>query len=570
MSTPPPWLDAARRAALRRGAAGETAAREIRRWDRLDRYGAAVADALDGATPYVVEPRGLTPSGAAAEADGIPLEVGRGWIRAAVEAVELGDGQVVTVDGARGLRDDWLADPERSAARVRGCRRTWCVAAGPGGRSAIPLTCGDTVCPYCTVQRTAPRRSGLAAALRAYRAAGCTVVMLTRTRRACSGDGLVVWTDADRARWGPCPHPTAAAAGYTAGAAVPGETLSEAWGELAAASRAMIDGRAMVKWGGAEVERRAWWRDTVLAHVDAIEATQVRTRWSGKGPDRRRVVDALRWHVHGHQIVILAPGVVGPRDVRSEVVRSHRDGRGGRRRRVLAGSCAWWRTWRRAWASEIDAADAAQHAIVIDDDDQALAEVLKYPGKLAEMTTAGVVEWLASAKGRRPQRCAGALHRSTSLGVTAAAAAALRWRACAEGTAEDEVAAEALGALRRRLAGAGVDVDALQDAELPDVAIQRWRLAPRYVTIAADAWLAWWLDDRRRAGGGGRVVAVDDDTSGARVALTVERLDRLIAQGVRAIGAWDLASGAPVILPPLVDLRREIRSWRSTTADPPR
>ena len=566
--TLPPWMPALRRAARRTGEEGEAAARAVARFDRLDEYGRRVVAALTGSSVVCRGDRGVTPSGAP---------------RVAVEVVRLGDGQGVDVPDARGLREDWDADPARAVLRVAGCSTAWPLRqrTSDGRWVAQPMTCGCSVCPRCVVAGLVERRDRWAAALAWLHEHGYRLVLLTRTRRAPrpSEPLPVVWTADDVARWGECPHPTAAQLGYDGGSAVPGESLHAAWDALTAASRTCIDSRGIVSWRGRPVSRREWWARSVVAQLDAIEATQVRETEEG-------LIDWLRWHVHGHMLLVLDPSALGPDDVRA-------DG-------TLDPAGEWYSAWLAGWSAEVDANVEAQDARVLDAGnlDKSLREVIKYAGQLDSMTQAGVIEWLTTTKGRRPHRAGGALHGSTKRGRAARAVSLLAQLRDGELTAEgagdlSELREELAGVLRDGQAVTSADdaaprVDALVDAltgweaqHARDVGAALHAAARAAADDAAQRATAGMVEDRLREELG------EDERrdGGGRRLLTFARLRQLLQAGVRwtTPGDWT-CDGRPM---PRQDVRavlREVtalpdylslRTGRDTTdhtgsSDPPR
>lgn len=411
----PPWHDSASAAARRHLGTedGEAAAREVARWERMRTYSARVCASLAGAS--VVE------WGHTLDADGEHQRTPSGMARVSAQLVRLADGQVVSCPEARDLREDWAADPVHTLARLQGCGEAWPVAPTPQGWRAHPLTCSCSLCPLCVSMAAGERREVWTETLIDLARRGYTIVLMTRTRRARQGEGHpVVWTEQDDARW---PRPAVPLARDTAphpelghvGAACPGESLGSAWDALSDGWRRVIDSRQLVTWRGAAIPRRSWWAQTVVAQLDAIEATQVRVEGDAT---------VLRWHVHGHTILALAPGVI---EVERDTVRrwvGDADARRGRWAAKLSDSCDWWSTWLDAWTGEVDAEERPQDAEVVGADGccdvaKALREVVKYPGKLSEMTDAGIIEWLATVKGRRPLREGGTLHGGTRRGRVA-------------------------------------------------------------------------------------------------------------------------------------------------------
>lgn len=535
----PPWMPALRRAARRTGEAGEAAARAADRFDRLDEYGRRVVAALTGASVEVRGDRGLTPSGAP---------------RVAVEGVRLGSGELVDVPGARGLREDWEADPARAVLRVSSCSTSWPIRqrTSDGRWVAQPMTCGCSICPRCVVAGLVERRDKWQAALSWLHEHGYRLVLLTRTRRAVRpADPLpVVWTADDRERWGDCPHPTEHP-DYSVGYAVPGESLDAAWDALTTASRTVIDSRGIVSWRGMPVSRREWWARSVVAQLDAIEATQVRETDEG-------LIDWLRWHLHGHMLLVLDPSALGPDDVRA-------DG-------TLDPSGEWYAAWLAGWTSEVDAQVEAQDARVLDagNIEKSLREVIKYAGQLDSMTQAGVIEWLTTTKGRRPHRAGGALHGATKRGRAARAVSLLAQLTDAEDTAEGagdtaELRSELAGVLRDHLPVTSADdarsrVDALVDAltgweaqHARDVGAALHAAARAAADDAAQRATAGMVEDRPRAELGEN----ERGEHSHRRLLTYARIRQLLQAGVRWTTPGDWTCDGVAM--PRIDVRAVLR-----------
>jgi len=552
----PPWFSGARKASKRGGPGAEKAVREVRRWERMKGYAEAIAEALDGSEVLEVVNHGLTATG---------LD------RLAVGQVRLADGQTVVLPDARPLREDWLADPSRAGGKVGGCANAWGVRPHRDGVwKAGPVSCGCGLCPLCTTTAVAVRRDEWTHELEQLVSHGYHVVLLTRTRPADVAPESpvpVVWTAADTARWGPCPWPTADECGpdERAGLAVPGETLGQAWDALAASWRRVLDSRRAVLWLGQAIPRREWWARTVVCQLDAVEGTQVVTGQDGRAT-------GLRWHVHGHSVVVLDPQAIVPaRD-------TFTDDAG---RVVLRADCPWMRCYLAAWSRESEGSrDAAQHAALVSVGGpeairNALHEVIKYAGKLSEMSTAGIVEWLATTKGRRPHRAGGTLHGATRRGRVARAGRLLdRLRDL-----------EALGELDAEAARAelweALTDDGKPDSLTPEAHVEQlaetldgWERT--HAAHVREAMTSFDRADRRERalhGWQGDVYDVpevrigDEGREGQRHLLTWQRLGELLAAGIVQRDGLTLVRGpGQVEQLGLVDLRavrREVGSWQA-------
>jgi hypothetical protein len=585
----PPWHNHARQVGQAGGERGEAGRREAGRWQRMREYSGRVVAALTGARVIETEDRGQTDSGAQ---------------RVAVTGVQLGDGSIVHVPDARGLREDWAADPETTVGRLAHCAEVWPVRPTAAGWKASPHTCGVGICPLCASLRVAEKRALWTGSLQALAEQGYHVVLMTRTRRVVDGDAPVVWTEADRARWGPCPHEThddatthpgadedaahmsapealahlALGVGYP----VPGETLGSAWDDLSAGWRSVLDGRDVVDWQGRRLARRTWWARTVVAQVDAMEATQVRTDGDGRAA-------AVRWNVHAHTILVLDPTALDlDRDTEVIQVPSQHADRPDRTVRRVRGDAAWWRVWLSGWLGVVDAEEAPQDARVISargnpgEMAAAIREVVKYAGKLSDMTDAGIIEWLATTKGRRPHRAGGTMHGGTRRGRVARALDLQARVAAAEEVAEgpgDEELVELREALTHTVTCGGWDAAAAAEA---GTSVEDVGAGVQWLRERLTAWERQHADDVGRALAetqlelerrGAATRAQGDvydpprpelrEVGTAWHLLTVDRLRLLLREGLHVVhelrlcGSWGPTLGRV----DLREVRRQVQAW---------
>ena len=276
--------------------------------------------------------------------------------------------QTVKTDG-RMVRPDWFADPQKAAIALDQCQRGWGVHRSGQGSALHPYGCTSPLCPLCASQSAGRRLQRREAEAMAIAAAGCPVVHLTFTQRA-RGDGLrpVVLTPDEAQRFGMPSLPS----GYS----VSGESLHAAMERLSEAWKALRF----------NASSRQWWTDTVVGGLTGREFTGASKR------DWR----ALRWHVHQHNVLMLAPGT----DVQ-----------------------AWLARFRLVWCKVADAGPSGQHISDLSecaDLRHALREVLKYPFKSWTLTNAQLVDALAVTKGLRWHLPIGALHGSSKMGKAVA------------------------------------------------------------------------------------------------------------------------------------------------------
>lgn len=338
------------------------------------------------------------------------------WERTRVQSVD-GDGQLV--DGSRlglasvewrgvtvplhgrPLPDHRRAHPAATAARLAGCRRRWLIHARRSGAACeVPLCCDDPLCPDCMDTRAGQRRDRDTGAIVHLAHARCPVLFMTLTlrndRRRARDLGPVVLTDEDLEHWPDLvEHHRRATAGDRVAYTTGGESLSSRVRAVETCWRRLIDSR----------RHRPWWDRHVLGYRLGIETT-------ARATDRRgQPYGRLGWHVHLHLVLVLRPSGVDPRDVADEL-------------------CERWASI----ASDLGecAERAAQDVQVIADGSGALdeaalsravAQALKYPGKVADMPAGCIWEFAAALRGRTLHRPGGLLHSATRAGALARAVA---------------------------------------------------------------------------------------------------------------------------------------------------
>jgi hypothetical protein len=272
------------------------------------------------------------------------------------------------------------------AGRMEGCQRGWIACTtGEAGVRWLPMSCGQVTCPTCQHDRSDEVQDLLLPAVLAGVAQGCTVVHDTTTRRVPTPEGgrsLPALTSEESAELG------IAGGGRSA---TGGESLLSTWDGMRGLLRSALDGRGY----------RNVHRSQVLAEIMGWEVTQ-----------RAQDGDHLRWHVHVHRLLILAPGVEVEHELDEDTGR-----------RVVTGG-PWWDAWLTRWTEVADATTSAQRATVValpgEQDEaavrRALGHAIKYAGQIDGMTTAGIVEFVSTIRGRHVHQRTGALHGTCGIG----------------------------------------------------------------------------------------------------------------------------------------------------------
>jgi hypothetical protein len=238
------------------------------------------------------------------------------------------------------------------------------------------------------------------------------------------------------------------------------------------------------------------WASAVVAEIRAVEATQ-------RSPRGR-----LRWHVHQHTVLAVAPGLAWDDVARWVVDRwlsvSDGSGAGAQRARRIEG-----------WEIE-----------------KQIRQTIKYPGKISDMTAPGMVEFIAVWKGRKPVQVRGALHGSSRIAALSRGHAEMI--ADLPATADRDVA-HPIPLVDQLASVMASEIE--RDRESP-VAVGEWQ---------ADTGAGWAPVDRADAPGWSETV--DLEVAPYDLALPVVRIlgiPAIVARGVVGIGVIDGAeSGTP-------------------------
>lgn len=252
----------------------------------------------------------------------------------------------------------WRLDLQREAQRIAGCEAARVLLCAPDG-AFRPMTCGckSRLCPVCARPRAARAVARWLPVLEAAAADGAELRHTTLTQPAIVGDGgLVTPIEARRYGW----RGTVAADGVVA-RAVGGEGLGESYVRLR-------DALTEVRKNGSTREA---WRATLGGYVLGCE-------WTGRSPE-----GVPRWHVHVHLLTV-TPQAIPQRLVDRRLAE---------------------------WARHVGGSPKAQHSRVCAPDK--LTEVLKYPFKISNLTSAQRIEVLAYMRGMHPHQAAGSWHASS-------------------------------------------------------------------------------------------------------------------------------------------------------------
>lgn len=307
-----------------------------------------------------------------------PPPVKRAVQRVAVDAVKLPSGAVLVTRG-RMLRADWLADPKRLGRALDLCGSAAGVHMTQAGDLGEHVKgCNTLLCPVCGRRRARARADKWAPVI----------------KRLATRYTLANWTMTQQAHMDGIPDGLELVSGYNqetpglAGVSSHGETLLEALDRL----RSTFDG---LRYNRAT---RRWWNRHVVAFVLGLE-------WTCKTTNGRR-----RWHVHGHCLLVLD---VEPGDLERCPLSSSPTGNVQYRGR-------FWDELRSSWCANSPGAQwSGQHLSVVDDVDDCIREVLKYPCKPAEMNPAQLAEALVTTKGRQFHSPGGGLHAASAVGKAA-------------------------------------------------------------------------------------------------------------------------------------------------------
>lgn len=338
--------------------------------------------------------------------------------RGRVLSFVLPNGGVRQVEDPRWIREDQMADPAHIQGHLMKCSRDAVVRRRKGGGlMAVPMGCGNGMCPRCAHNKAAARCERYMPYVEELVAAGCMAVHVTLTQPAD------VYMGDDLPTTGPM------------SASVAGESLGSAYTRMHENWYSMRNSRAVMP-GNCDSSRE-WFSRTIVGNVVGTEVTG-----KAKGKRGRR-----RYHVHKHVLVLLAPGALDDA-VRGRVVRCSCGERHTLtewqvtdsglsywcpKRRARAevaqwSSCllggSWWDRWLAEWERVCPGMRAeAQYAHIVDtgeDQERAVREVLKYPFKPADFSLGQVLEWAATLKGRTLHCPGGGLHGASRLRKAAA------------------------------------------------------------------------------------------------------------------------------------------------------
>lgn len=270
-----------------------------------------------------------------------------------------GAGTLLRVDA----RDQpWALDLEREAGRLLACESGGTLLRDPSTGRWRPtlLGCGARICPVCAAARAGRARTEWQPVYEAAAADGAEIRHWTVTQRAdCTPGGLVTAHEARRYGW----QGMVAEGPDTVGWPTGGESLGEAYCRLREGLRRARTGKP-----GKRLRRR------LGGYIRGTE-------WTGRGPG-----GIPRWHVHCHMLSCV------PRDhALTDAEVDHELQR---------------------WARLAGGSIRAQHCRIVGPD--RVAEVLKYPFKPANLTSAQRIETLAYARGLRPHHTCGAWHSQSN------------------------------------------------------------------------------------------------------------------------------------------------------------
>ena len=300
--------------------------------------------------------------------------------RVAVEGVNMPAGTLL-VNG-RALRSDWLACPAKLGANIAACCSAWKVGQVGAKFKAQPHKDGSSLCPACARMKAVANVKKFAPIVEALAAAGFELAMLTKTLFhedwGNNGDGNpVLLTEWERSFYSDSTPESVPIDGVEHGYATSGEALLSMFTRYRKATRKVRN----------DSGSKRWWADTVIGSIEAME-------WTGHGlVDGKRVP---RWHVHGHDFIVLRKGhgVVWDAD-------------GIARRDV-----GWLKTFQAHWVARGGGPMVDLRRV----DAGGIVEVLKYPFKVGTLTNAQVVEVLCATKGLSTRVVTGLFHGGTRLG----------------------------------------------------------------------------------------------------------------------------------------------------------
>lgn len=335
------------------------------------------------------------------------------------------EGRGLTIEGAREVMAEWPQSPARLAERLRTCGKAWAIGVGREGPIAAPMGCDCGLCPPCLGRHGGARISDWLPVIEAcVEIAGAFVVHMTSTRPADEGgERPVVLTRRELERGN-----YAVRAAKHQGRAVPGESLARGIGSVYGAWRHVTHDQGNGRGEGS----RQWWQEHVIGALVGREWTGRRCVGGaacGRCRGHRDVPHVgpwrLRWHVHQHALIVL-------RDTPETGAIPWYTDRSGRTV-ACGGACqreepcpwcrggrpypgSWWARWLSEWLHRMPGADVrGQHLRRVDDTGAALREVLKYPFKPAELTSAQSAEVVAAAGGLHHHQPSGLWHGRSNL-----------------------------------------------------------------------------------------------------------------------------------------------------------
>ena len=348
-----------RPATFTRPAADVEEMRSRERWEETDKHRRQVAAALSGMT--------------VADVDELPDG------RVAVRKIRLIDGSYLSVEG-RHLSPAWAAHPSKTALSIGSCGSAYAIMRNKGVRGAFEeqaLSCGVAGCPRCQRRHAVQRVEKWLPSIMALHGQDCQIAFLTLTLPTMEGKEPVHMTKWERDN-----------ILYDGAIAEPGSVAVSTTG---ASLTATLDNLAH-KWSGLRdrSSSRDWWQGSVIGGLASTETT-ARTKRCG--------AYVFRWHTHLHVLIVLRPGVI------KKTFKKRVKTRSGSRLAVLAaGDDPWFGELLGHWCRDTGAKASAQKCELITAQEnvrRSAVEVLKYPAKLATMTTAQKADWMVSTKGRR-------------------------------------------------------------------------------------------------------------------------------------------------------------------------
>lgn len=319
--------------------------------------------------------------------------------------------ELLAIPTARGLRRDWLADPKHAAGTMRQCSKSWGIIRRGESLGAIPFGCGSALCPVCMHHKASKRVHKWAGLISGLVEEGYRVVHVTLTQPIDLGYDVPVGF-VGPLKLGTGRRSLLVGEDDATGAAVRGEPLGMALDRYRASLTGIRDSRART---GREDSDREFWKRSVAGYIYGIE-------WTGGDESDPR------WHVHGHLLLVLRPSVRLAWDWSGKLLTlADLARRGHEPTGEEYAAASWWSGMVERWCRHSSGNEAAQHARVVADLSYgggassadmvgAVREVLKYPFKPGDLTTAQLGEVLVTAKGRRFHLPGGVFHGSSRVG----------------------------------------------------------------------------------------------------------------------------------------------------------